>query len=81
MLAAIVRRMRDLDRSNKWLIVVLALLATHIALEALFSHHDAPFSVFEFANLALLTPVFLWVPMHARDVRLPRQFLDAAARR
>jgi uncharacterized membrane protein YhaH (DUF805 family) len=56
MLAAIVRRMRDLERSVKWLLAVLALLVTHTTLEALFSRPDAPFSVFEIANLALLAP-------------------------
>lgn len=56
MFAAIVRRMHDLDRDIKWLIVVVAVFAVHLTLEALFSRPDAPFSIFEFANLALLAP-------------------------
>jgi uncharacterized membrane protein YhaH (DUF805 family) len=56
-LAAMVRRMRDLGRDTRWLLALLTLFATHMILEALFSRSDAPYSVFEFANLALLIPV------------------------
>jgi uncharacterized membrane protein YhaH (DUF805 family) len=58
-LAAMVRRMRDLGRDLRWLAGLLALFAIHLILEALFSRPDAPYSLFEFANLALLVPVIL----------------------
>ena len=54
--AAIVRRMRDLNRSLKWLFGVIAVFVLHTLLEALFSRPDAPFSVFEIANFVLMIP-------------------------